>query len=196
MDSAAATAEPTAPLPARSRKPPMAISVVSVLLMVEGLIALVLGLVLAVPFLRCDALQPGAFDKPLDLNACLGTDLTLQFRGKPFYFVPVELLPDTVFFLVTGVVLLVLLAGFRRLRRWAWVGLTTWAGLNLAVALYRYFTLPGTHVLQYVQFVLNSLIVLALNMEEVQRLFGMRLPPPQRALRQAPTEAPPPAVKL
>lgn len=186
MDSQPAAAEPAAATPARQRKMPMAISVVSVLLAVEGLIALTIGLILAIPFVRCEAFRSGAFRAPLNLNACLGTELTLEFRDEPFVFIPAQMLPETLFFLGTGVVLLVLLFGFRRLRRWAWVGLTAWAGLNLAVALFRYFTSP--HPIQYLQFVLNSLIVLGLNMEEVQQLFGMRQPPPERALRQSPAE--------
>jgi hypothetical protein len=158
----------------------MAVSVVSLLLGGLAVVCLLIGGVLLVPLAACGALRTETLMEPWQPVRC-------PVEGPldvPDVFVPADILPDLLFFTVTGLVLLVLLLGFRRQRRWAWVGLMGWAGLNLAVALFRYFTYPETPFIRFLMLAINTLVVLVLNMEAVQLAFGIRQLPPERAVRR------------
>jgi hypothetical protein len=91
-------------------------------------------------------------------------------------YIPVKDLPNGPGQILAGALVLLLLVGFRRLRQWAWLGIMAWCGFNLAVALYTYFAFNDGQNLPFRQLLFNSLIVLALNMEDVQVAFGLRRP--------------------
>jgi hypothetical protein len=68
---------------------------------------------------------------------------------------------------VTGIVTLI---GFLRLRRWSWVLLMAWTGISLVISLVDYFY---SHA-NYVVMTSNIIIAFALNITDVQRMFGIR----------------------
>lgn len=62
------------------------------------------------------------------------------------------------------------LIGFLRLRRWAWVTLMAWTGISLVISLVDYFfTDPN-----YAVMASNVIIAFALNIPDVQKIFGLR----------------------
>jgi len=65
---------------------------------------------------------------------------------------------------------IVVLIGFLRLRRWSWVALMTWTGISLFISLANYFY---THP-NYVVMTSNVIIAYALNIPDVQRIYGIR----------------------
>jgi hypothetical protein len=65
---------------------------------------------------------------------------------------------------------LVVLIGFLRLRRWSWLLLITWTGVSLVISLADYFySRPN-----YAVMASNVIIAFALNLADVQRIFGIR----------------------
>jgi hypothetical protein len=71
---------------------------------------------------------------------------------------------------LTGIVVLI---GFLRLHRWAWVILIAWTGISLALSLLEYFYSQPN----YVVMASNMIITFALNQADVQRVFGIRMNP-------------------
>jgi hypothetical protein len=68
---------------------------------------------------------------------------------------------------MTGIIVLI---GFLRLRRWSWVLLMAWTGISLAISLADYFySRPN-----YAVMASNVVIAFALNIVDVQRIFGIR----------------------
>lgn len=74
-------------------------------------------------------------------------------------------------YLGASLVGIVVLIGFLRLRRWAWVALMAWTGASLAIGLIQYFYSDPN----YVVMASNAVIALALNQVEVQRIFHIRI---------------------
>lgn len=68
---------------------------------------------------------------------------------------------------LTGIVVLV---GFLRLHRWSWVLLMAWTGVSLIISLVDYFY---SHP-NYAVMASNVIIAFALNITDVQRIFGIR----------------------
>ena len=68
---------------------------------------------------------------------------------------------------VTGIVVLI---GFLSLRRWSWVLLMAWTGVSLIISLLDYFY---SHP-NYLVMVSNVIIAFALNITDVQRIYGIR----------------------
>ena len=62
------------------------------------------------------------------------------------------------------------LIGFLRLRRWSWVLLMAWTGISLVISLVDYFY---SHA-NYAVMASNVIIAFALNIPNVQRIFGIR----------------------
>ena len=62
------------------------------------------------------------------------------------------------------------LVGFLRLRRWSWVLLMAWTGTSLAISLIDYFY---SHA-NFAVMASNVIIAFALNIPDVQRMFGIR----------------------
>ncbi len=63
-----------------------------------------------------------------------------------------------------------MLIGFLRLRRWSWVLLMAWTGISLVISLVDYFY---SHP-NYAVMASNVIIAFALNLPDVQRIFGIR----------------------
>jgi hypothetical protein len=74
-------------------------------------------------------------------------------------------------YLLASLIGIVVLIGFLRLRRWAWVVLMAWTGASLAVGLIEYFYSNPN----YLVMASNAMIALALNQVEVQRIFHIRI---------------------
>ena len=75
-------------------------------------------------------------------------------------------------YLLQVLVGIVVLIGFLRVRRWAWVMLMAWTGVSLAIALFDYFyTRPN-----YVVMASDVIIAVALSQSDVQRIFSIRTP--------------------
>jgi hypothetical protein len=68
---------------------------------------------------------------------------------------------------LTGIVVLI---GFLRLRRWSWVLLMAWTGVSLLISLGEYFYSHANFAIM----ASNVIIAFALNINEVQRIFGIR----------------------
>ena len=66
---------------------------------------------------------------------------------------------------------IVVLIGFLRVRRWAWVVLMAWTGGSLAIGLIQYFYSNPN----YLVMASNAVIALALNQVDVQRIFHIRI---------------------
>jgi hypothetical protein len=74
-------------------------------------------------------------------------------------------------YLLASLIGIVVLIGFLRVRRWAWVVLMAWTGASLAIGLIDYFYRNPN----YVVMASNAVIALALNQVEVQRIFQIRI---------------------
>jgi len=85
------------------------------------------------------------------------TDLSRALLSSATYFV----------LSVAGIFVLI---GFLRLRRWSWVLLMSWTGISLVITLVNYFYSQPN----YAVMASNVIIAFALNMTEVQRIFGIR----------------------
>jgi len=73
-------------------------------------------------------------------------------------------------YLVLSLAGIVVLVGFLRLRRWSWLLLMTWTGISLVISLVDYFY---SHP-NYAVMASNVIIAFALNITDVQRIFGIR----------------------
>ena len=80
------------------------------------------------------------------------------------------------FYLLLSLIGIVVLIGFLRLRRWAWVVLMAWTGGSLAWGLIEYFY--GSP--NYLVMASNAVIALALNQVDVQRIFQIRIEQDER----------------
>jgi hypothetical protein len=73
-------------------------------------------------------------------------------------------------YLVLSLAGILVLIGFLRLRRWSWVLLMAWTGASLVISLVDYFySRPN-----YAVMASNVIIAFALNITDVQRIFGIR----------------------
>ena len=73
-------------------------------------------------------------------------------------------------YLILSVAGIITLIGFLRLHRWSWVLLMTWTGVSLVISLVDYFY---SHA-NYLVMASNVVIAFALNIPDVQRMFGIR----------------------
>ncbi len=80
-------------------------------------------------------------------------------------------------YLAQVIVGIVVLIGFLRLRRWAWVVLMAWTGISLAITLINYFY---SHP-NYIVMASNVIIAFALSQSDVQRIFKVRVSPDEPA---------------
>lgn len=71
---------------------------------------------------------------------------------------------------LAGVVVLI---GFLRMRRWSWVVLMAWTGISLTITLINYFYSQPN----YLVMASDTIIAVALNQADVQRIFGIRMDP-------------------
>ena len=77
---------------------------------------------------------------------------------------------SSVIYLVLSVAGIVVLIGFLRLHRWSWVLLMAWTGVSLVISLVDYFY---SHA-NYAVMASNVIIAFALNITDVQVIFGIR----------------------
>ena len=77
---------------------------------------------------------------------------------------------SSVIYLVLSVAGIVVLIGFLRLHRWSWVLLMAWTGVSLVISLLdSFYTRPN-----YAVMASNVIIAFALNITDVQVIFGIR----------------------
>ena len=74
------------------------------------------------------------------------------------------------FYLVLSLSGIVVLIAFLRLHRWSWVVLMAWTGISLLITLINYFYSQPN----YLVMASNVIIAVALNQEDVQRIFKIR----------------------
>lgn len=73
-------------------------------------------------------------------------------------------------YLLLSLIGIVVLIGFLRMHRWAWVVLMAWTGISLTINLINYFySRPN-----YLVMASNVVIAFALNQADVQRIFRIR----------------------
>jgi len=110
------------------------------------------------------------FDPLIEMNVFrdgLGSPLTSGLHLMPL---GAAVLTSAVY-LVASLVGIIVLIGFLRVRRWAWVVLMAWTGGSLAVGLIQYFYSNPN----YLVMASNAVIALALNQVDVQRIFHIRI---------------------
>jgi len=73
-------------------------------------------------------------------------------------------------YLVLSLAGIVVLVGFLRLHRWSWVLLMAWTGVSLIISLVDYFYSNPN----YLVMASNVIIAFALNITDVQRIYGIR----------------------
>ncbi len=73
-------------------------------------------------------------------------------------------------YLVLSLAGILVLIGFLRLHRWSWVLLMAWTGVSLIISLVDYFYSNPN----YAVMASNVIIAFALNINDVQRIFGIR----------------------
>ena len=73
-------------------------------------------------------------------------------------------------YLILSLAGILVLIGFLRLRRWSWVLLMAWTGVSLIISLVDYFY---SHP-NYAVMASNVIIAFALNITDVQRIYGIR----------------------
>ncbi len=114
------------------------------------------------PLLRMDILRHG-IDGPL----------TLGMRPTPLG----NALVISASYLVQALVGIVVLIGFLRLKRWAWVMMMAWTGASLCITLINYFySRPN-----YLVMASDVIIAVALSQSDVQRIFHIRMDPNEPA---------------
>ncbi len=144
---------------ARKKKRPAAVTVVAWGI---GVLFFVRLYQVIEPLIRMHVLDEG-FNAPL-LRGYRLTVLGSAVLASGWYLVQV----------LAGIVVLI---GFLRVRRWAWVMLIVWTGFSLCIALINYFY---SHP-NYVVMASDVIIALALSQSEVQRIFGIRMDPNEPA---------------
>jgi hypothetical protein len=96
------------------------------------------------------------------ITAPLIIEMRFTPLGRELFFSAVYLLLSLI-----GVVVLI---GFLRMHRWAWVVLMAWTGISLTISLINYFySRPN-----YLVMASNVIIAFALNQADVQRIFRIR----------------------
>jgi len=76
----------------------------------------------------------------------------------------------SVSYLLLSLAGVVVLVAFLRLRRWSWILLMSWTAISLLITLVNYFYSDPN----YLVMASNTIIAIALNQAEVQRIFGIR----------------------
>ncbi len=115
------------------------------------------------PLIRMDVLEQG-----------LSGPLTAGIRLTPLGVVVVV----SASYLLQVLVGIVVLVGFLRLHRWAWVILMAWTGVSLCITLINYFySRPN-----YLVMASDVIIAVALSQSDVQRIFGVRTDQNESAL--------------
>ena len=74
---------------------------------------------------------------------------------------------------LTGIIVLI---GFLRMKRWSWVVLMVWKGISLTITLFDYFYSETNYIIM----ASDTIVALALNQADVQRIFGIRTDPGER----------------
>ena len=141
------------------RKRPIAVTVVG-----WGIVVLFLIRLYQVfqPLLRMGVLEDG-----------IQGPLTRGFRLTPLG----ETAVISASYLLQALVGIVVLIGFLRLQRWAWVLMMAWTGLSLCITLINYFySRPN-----YLVMASNVIIAIALSQSDVQRIFRVRIDPNEPA---------------
>lgn len=105
----------------------------------------------------------------------LTDNLRPMLCGQPPALVdPRPMVLDIAHGLGAAIAMIVILAGFARLRAWAWVALMTWGGYVLARDLLWYYLFPADRGGRYLSMLFAALIVLSLNQEDIQNAFGIQ----------------------
>ena len=138
-----------------TKKRPIAVTIVALGILVLFIVRLVQ---VFQPLLRMNVFENG-------LGRPLADGLRLTALGA-------AVLTSAVY-LLASLIGMVVLIGFLRVRRWAWVVLMAWTGSSLAVGLIDYFYSNPN----YLVMASNAVIALALNQVEVQRIFQIRIEP-------------------
>ncbi len=141
------------------RKRPVAVTVVG-----WGIVILFLIRLYQVfePLMRMDVLKHGIHDP-----------LIVGIRLTPLG----NALVISASYLLQALVGIVVLIGFLRLHRWAWVVLMAWTGISLCITLIDYFY---SHP-NYLVMISDVIIAVALSQSDVQRIFRVRLDPNEPA---------------
>ena len=136
-----------------TKKRPIAVTIVA-----WGIVFLFLVRLVQVfdPLIRMNVLREG-----------LGGPLTSGIRLTPLGLAVLT----SAFYLLASLIGIVVLIGFLRVRRWAWVVLMAWTGGSLAIGLIQYFY---SHP-NYLVMASNTIIALALNQVDVQHIFHIRI---------------------
>jgi len=74
-------------------------------------------------------------------------------------------------YLILSLAGIVVLIAFLRLHRWSWVVLMAWTAVSLTITLVNYFYGDPN----YLVMASNTIIAIALNQADVQRIFGIRM---------------------
>jgi hypothetical protein len=134
------------------KKRPVAVSVIAIAVVVLFLIRLYQ---VYEPLIRQNVFKDG-------LTGPLFTGWRLTNLGND--------LLSSVTYLMLSLAGIVVLIGFLRLRRWSWVLLMAWTGVSLVISLVDYFySRPN-----YAVMASDVIIAFALNIPDVQRIFGIR----------------------
>jgi hypothetical protein len=134
------------------KKSPMAVSVIAVAIVALFLLRLVQ---VYAPLIRHNFFRGG-------INGALFNGLSLTPLGSDLF--------SASSYLALSLAGIFVLIGFLRLRRWSWVLLMAWTGISLVISLVDYFY---SHA-NFAVMASNVIIAFALNIPEVQRIFGIR----------------------
>jgi len=134
------------------KKRPIAVSVTAVAIVVLFLLRL---FQVNERLIRQNVIRPG-------ITGALFTGWSLTALGSD--------LLSSVIYLILSLAGIFVLVGFLRLRRWSWVLLMAWTGLSLVISLVDYFYSQPN----YAVMTSNVIIAFALNIPDVQRVFGIR----------------------
>ncbi|HTX91469.1 MAG TPA: hypothetical protein VMC09_09645 [Anaerolineales bacterium] len=134
------------------KKSPIAVTIIAVAIVVLFLIRLYQ---VFEPLIRSNVFQSG-------LAGPFFTGWKLTAMGK--------ILLSSITYLVLSLAGIVVLIGFLRLHRWSWVLLMAWTGISLVISLVDYFYTRAN----YAVMASNVIIAFALNMTDVQQIFGIR----------------------
>lgn len=108
--------------------------------------------------------------EPLALAGVFDKGITEpMFSG--FWFTPLGMaLLTSLTYAVLSLSGIVVLIGFLRMKKWSWVVLMVWTGMSLAITLFDYFYDEANYVIM----ASDTIVAIALNQADVQRIFGIR----------------------
>ena len=109
--------------------------------------------------------------EPLQRSGVFKNGISSPLLADGWHLTPMgQAMLTSLSYLVLSLAGLIVLVAFLRMHRWSWVVLMAWTAVSLIITLMNYFYGQPN----YLVMVANTIIAIALNQSDVQRIFGIR----------------------